>query len=511
MKHCLKSILAPAAGRALSFSLLWMMLATCAPIHAQQQPAQPNVLMIIVDDFGWRDLHAYGSDFYETPNFDKLIDNSLKFNQAYSSYPRCVPSRYSIMTGSYPARRRGDGGDGGYDIEKPTITLGHLAKQAGYQTFYIGKWHLGSDEHAPSGEGFDRSVAAGAAGATSSHFAPYNEGRNGTVSKEAPIPDLGDAKAGENLEDRLTAETIRLLATRKKDQPVFGILAHYAVHTPIQGKPEYVQYFKEKLKKNPPPAGPDYEPESAGENKLKQDNAVYAAMIKAVDDGIGRILHALDSLGMAGNTMIIVTSDHGGLSARGNNRELATTNRPLRAGKGHLYEGGIRVPLFVCWPGKVKPGTTEAQVLGTDHFWTLAELWRTQAPSTQLRDGLSYLPVLHGEKSLPRTALYWHNWMPRPVSTADIYTSAIRVGDFKLVDRYADKVVELYDLQNDLGERNNIASQHPDKVKALYKQLNDWRKQVNADMQIKAKFLSEKQAAEANIPGKEKEQKKPKQ
>jgi len=474
---------------------------SCSAQKKASAPAkQPNILMILVDDFGWRDIHAYGSSFYESPNMDKLIGESLKFTQAYSTYPRCVPSRYSIMTGSHPARLKGDGegrdGEAGFTVHSPNISIGQAMKNAGYTTFYIGKWHLGGEDKAPGGVGFDQSVAAGQAGATSSHFAPYNITRGGTSGKEKPIPDLDDAPKDEYLTDRLTSEAIKLLKTDAKgDKPFFGILAHYAVHTPIQGKQEYIQYFREKLKKNPQ-TGPDYEPESAGENKLKQDNVTYAAMIKSVDDGVGRILKTLDELGIAGNTIVIVTSDHGGLSARGNKRELATTNRPLRAGKGHLYEGGLRVPLFIRWPGVVKGGTeTNSVVQGVDHFATICAMGGAEVPREQIHDGTSYIDVIKQGKTHTDRTIFWHNGAPRPVSTADIYSSAIRKGDYKLIDFFGLGKKELYNLKDDIGEKQDISAKHPEIVKQLYEELDAWRKKVKADMKIKPASLSEAEKA----------------
>jgi len=491
-------------GTVLLSAVVLLAVSSCsAQKRAVSHQVKPNILFIIVDDYGWRDMHAYGSDFYETPNMDKLIGQSLKFTQAYSTYPRCVPSRYSILTGTHPARMKGDGeggereGESGYSIKAPDVSIGQAMKNAGYKTFYIGKWHLGGEGFDPAHTGFDQSVAAGAAGATSSHFAPYNTGRNGRIASEAPIPDVGDAPAGECLEDRLTEEAIKLLKEdASKDKPFFGILAHYAVHTPIQGKEEYVNYFKEKLKKNPPPPGPDYEKESAGETKLKQDNATYAAMIKSVDDGIGKIMKTLADLGIADNTIVIVTSDHGGLSSRGNNRELATTNKPLRAGKGHLYEGGLRVPLFIKWPGVIKGGSeTNSIVQGLDNFATILDMAGADMPAEQINDGVSFIDVIKTGKSRTDRTVFWHNMAPRPVSTGDIYSSAVRSGDYKLLDFYALGKKELYNLKEDIGEQHDLAAEHPEIVSRLYKELADWRKKVGADMKIKPKSLSEAEKA----------------
>jgi arylsulfatase A-like enzyme len=445
---------------------------------------KPNILFILVDDFGWRDIAGTGSNFYETPNMDKLIAQGMTCTQAYASYPRCVPSRYSIMTGSYPARTATAGKDEGMHINTPNVSIGQAMKNSGYHTFYIGKWHLGGAEDIPSKKGFDQSIAAGGAGATSSHFAPYNQDKTGKEpKKESPITDLDDAPAGECLEDRLSDETIKLLKQNaNKSEPFFGILAQYAVHTPIQGKKEYIEYFKEKLRKNPQ-IGEEYEKESAGENKLKQDNVTYAALIKAVDDGVGKIMKTLDELGIADNTIIVLTSDHGGLSSRGNTREVATTNRPLRAGKGHLYEGGIRVPLIVKWTGVVKAGSkSDAPILGTDHLSTMVEIGGGTVPQGQVNDGKSYASILRGGNFDANRPLYWHNWAPRPTSTGDIFSSAIRIGDYKLVDLFTNKKQELYNLKNDIGESKDISAENPEMTKKLYAQLQKWRSDVGISM-----------------------------
>lgn len=459
--------------------------------------SKPNILFILVDDWGNFDLSATGSTFYETPNIDKLYKQGLRFNQAYATYPRCVPSRYSIMTGSHPARQgQDDSGVVGFHINSPNVSIGQAMKNAGYNTFYLGKWHLGGEEFSPANRGFDQTFAAGAAGGVSSHFAPYNrdfQSLGGVPEAEtAPIDNVENSPNGECLEDRLTDETIRMIqANSSKKQPFFGILAHYAVHTPIEGKKEYIEYFKEKLKKNPP-KGAEFEKESAGENKLIQDHATYAAMIKSVDDGVGKIMKTLDGLGIADNTIIVLTSDHGGLSARGmNKRELATSNRPLRAGKGHLYEGGLRVPMLVKWKGKIREGSeTNALIQGTDHFLTFLDIAGSKAPEGQIIDGKSYFSILKGGKPDLNRPLYWHNPAPRPYATGDVYSSVIRVGDYKLIDLFGDeKRVELYNLKNDIGESKNIATDNPEIVQKLSSQLDSWRKSVGAYMNLTQRGL----------------------
>ena len=458
---------------------------------------KPNILFILVDDWGNFDLSATGSAFYETPNIDKLYKQGMRFNQAYATYPRCVPSRYSIMTGSHPVRQgQDDSGVVGFHINNPNISIGQAMKNSGYTTFFLGKWHLEGDEFAPLHKGFDQTFAAGAAGGVSSHFAPYNrdfQSLGGVPEAEtAPIDNVENAPNGECLEDRLTDETVRILKeVSSKKQPFFGILAHYAVHTPIEGKKEYIEYFKEKLKKNPP-KGPEFEKESAGENKLTQDHAAYAAMIKSVDDGVGKIMHALEELGIADNTILVLTSDHGGLSARGmNKRELATSNRPLRAGKGHLYEGGLRVPMLVKWKGVVKAGSaTNALIQGTDHFLTFLEMAGGKVPQGQITDGKSYVAVLKGGKPDLNRPLYWHNPAPRPYATGDVYSSVIRVGGYKLIDFFGDeKRQELYDLKSDAGESKDIAAENSELTQKLYSQLDTWRKSVGAYMTLTQRGL----------------------
>lgn len=459
---------------------------------------KPNIIMILVDDYGWRDSKVYGSSFYETPHIDKLASEGVRFTQAYATYPRCVPSRYSIMTGSHPARLKGDGegrdGEPGFTVRTPNVSIGAAMKNAGYYTFYLGKWHLGDEEYAPMSVGFDKAVAAGQAGATSSHFAPYNISKGKASGKEKPIPNLDDAPDGECLEDRLTEEALKMLKGRDLSKPFFGILAHYAVHTPIEGKEEYTNYFNQKLKKSQLSDSPDYEKESAGETKLKQDNAKYAAMIKSVDESVGKLLKYLDETGLSKNTIVVLTSDHGGLSSRGNNRELATSNKPLRAGKGHLYEGGIRVPLIVKWPGTTKAGSVSNSIIqGIDFFPTFLAIAGAGVPTSQMADGISFLNVLKKGSSNTDRTLYWHNGAPRPTQTADIYSSAIREGDYKLIDFFGLQKQELYNLKTDLGEQNNLADQKPELVKELLEKLVTWRKKMGADMRLKPGSMSEQE------------------
>jgi arylsulfatase A-like enzyme len=444
---------------------------------------RPNVLFILVDDFGARDPSCCGSALHETPHMDALAASGACFSHAYVAYPRCVPSRYAIMTGRHPARVQGRG-DSPHIEPGRDVTIGRAFKDAGYRTFYAGKWHLGEGASAPDKNGFEFTIAAGAAGAARSHFAPYNDSRRkgGGGEEKDPIVGLDDAPEGEHLTDRLTDETLKFIRGHK-GEPFFAVLAHYAVHTPLQARPDLVKRFRDKLARMKLPEKP-YEKESAGENLTVQNNATYAAMISSVDEGVGRILSELEKLSLDDNTIIVLMGDHGGLSARGNQREVATSNRPLRAGKGHLYEGGLRVPLFIRWPGRVKPGTQIAEpVVSMDLFPTLLEAAGIKSQTTT--DGLSLTTLLTGGAAQAREALYWHNSAPRPGSTGDLFSSAIRAGNLKLVEFPEEHRVELYDLAKDPGEAQNLAADRPADRERLQTLLNKWRSSVGASTEGK--------------------------
>lgn len=452
----------------------------CFALTNAASAERPNILFILVDDFGARDLSCYGSALYETPNMDKLAASGAKFTQAYVAYPRCVPSRFAIMTGKLPARVQGVKDSPHVEPGRDT-TFGAAFKEAGYATFYCGKWHLGEGASNPDKVGYDTIVAAGAAGATRSHFAPYTKSQKeggGHEEKDA-IVGLDDAPEGEYLTDRLTDETIRFIQAHK-EKPFCAVLAHYAVHTPIEAKKHLTKRYQTKLAAMPK-AAVEFEKESAGENSLVQNNATYAAMIESVDHGIGRLLNTLDRIGIAENTIIVLASDHGGLSARGGKREVATSNRPLRAGKGHLFDGGLRIPLLVRWPGHTKPGTEiTTPVITTDLFPTFLDMAGLPLRPQEHLDGLSLAPLLQGGPAPARSTFYWHNPAPRPTSTGDLFSSAIRDGDLKLVEFPEENRIELYDLTTDLEEAHNLASTRPADTRRLLEKLHTWKTEVGA-------------------------------
>jgi arylsulfatase A-like enzyme len=468
--------------------------------------SQPNVLFILIDDFGSRDLGCYGSTLYETPNMDRLAASGAKFTQAYVAYPRCVPSRFGILTGKHPARVQGEKDSPHVEPERDA-TFGQAFQAAGYSTFYCGKWHLGEGASDPDKMGFGTIVAAGAAGATRSFFAPYTVSKSKGHDEKDAIVGLDDAPEGEYLTDRLTQETMNFIEANSRAErdslpqaarrtgaaapgngkPFCAVLAHYAVHTPIEAKKHLTKRYEQKLAAMPKPEV-EWEKESAGENLLVQNNATYAAMIESVDHGIGRLLGQLKKLGIEDNTIIVLTSDHGGLSARGGKREVATSNRPLRAGKGHLYEGGLRIPLLVKWPGKVKPGTEIATPVSTlDLMPTLTAMAGIAPPKLAGSDGVSLVDLLQTGTVPARDTFYWHNPAPRPASTGDLFSSAIRVGDWKLLDFPGEQRIELYNLATDPGESQNLATECSEDRDGLLAKLNAWRQEVGASMQAKEK------------------------
>ena len=467
--------------------LLALFMAT--GLMAQQKT---NVILFLVDDLGAHDLSSAGSKFYETPNIDRLAGEGVSFENAYASHPRCVPSRYGIQTGKYPARGKVPGGKG--SLKKTDYTIGQAFQKAGYKTFFAGKWHLGKDESEwPQNRGYDVNIAGCSAGAPISYFYPYNTPRKGAESdnKHRMIVGLEEGKEGEYLTDRLTDETIKFIK-ENKDKPFFAMLSHYGVHTPFQAKKEAINKYKIKIQ-GMHFEGPDYIKKD-GTTKMHQDNVVYAAMIESVDESLGKLIEALKEAGIYENTAIIFTSDHGGLSNRGvnSNRELATSNLPLRAGKGHLYEGGVKVPFIVYWPGNTKHGAVSEQVtISTDIYPTLLDIAGIKNTNHDI-DGVSIVPEIKGKKPVERT-IFWHSPKGRPNKTGDHNSSAIRVGNYKLIDFYDDNDVQLYNLKDDPEESVNLVLKKPEKAEELHEELNLWKKQIDAYQQSASDKKAKKQ------------------
>lgn len=461
---------------------------------------KPNVLFFLVDDLGWMDVGYQGSEFYETPNIDQLAAEGMRFSDAYATHPRCVPSRYSLITGRYPAREQmpgpGEGklqstkgdipirpGDAG-KLKPGEFTIANAMKEAGYSTFFIGKWHLATSGTFPEDVGFDVNIAGGHAGSPISYFFPYNESERKT--KKAPIEGLEEGEPGEYLTDRITQETINYLKGHFENdtanKPFFAYVSHYAVHQPIEAKEEHIRKFREKLE-NMEYSGSAFIPEGTGTTKMHQDDPVYAGMVYSMDESLGQIKQTLKELGQLENTIIIFFSDNGGLSNRGfNPRNVATSNYPLRAGKGHLYEGGVREPMFVKWPGVTKAGSvSDAIVTGTDFFPTILDMVDMPLVPSAHVDGKSFTWALKGDENPePERAIFWHSPVPRPHATGDISCTAVRKGKYKLIDFYEAGRVELYNLDNDPGETRDISQSRPEVTKKLLELVRNWRKETGA-------------------------------
>lgn len=460
--------------------LMILLAAICSAAFGAVMTDHPNVVFFLVDDMGWVDSSCYGSKLYETPNLDRLVKEGVRFTQAYSTHPRCVPARYSFLTGKFPARAGIPGA--AYNMEPSELTLAEAMKCGGYSTFFAGKWHLQkTEDQAPEHQGFDINIAGGHAGAPGSYFFPYLKPKKNKHHKtKTPIRGLEDGEEGEYLTDRLTDEAVEFIEANI-DRPFLVYLSHYAVHTPLEAKPELVAYYENKRKKLDFD-GPEYI-EKDGTTKMRQDNAVYAAMVHSMDESLGRVIDALEKYDLNENTVIVFTSDHGGLSNRGvdSQRTLATSNLPLRAGKGHCYEGGIRVPLVVKWPGVTKAGTeTDRIVTGTDHYPTLLEMAGLPLRPQQHLDGVSYTDTLKGGSAEREGLLFWHSPMGRPNSTGDTNCSVIRDGDWKLFEFYDEDRIELYNLADDPGETRDLSSKNKAEVQTLLNALQDVKADMNA-------------------------------
>lgn len=445
----------------------------CAPC-VWSQPAldkKPNVVMFYVDDLGWRDVGYMGSDYYDTPNVDRLASEGMVFSNAYACAPNCAPSRACLMTGQYSPRHGiytvGTSERGKTENRKlipiknntvlasEKLTIAKMLKQAGYKTCHAGKWHLGSGENSgPEVMGFDVNIGGNHAGAPRSYFSPYKN------------KNLPDGPEGEHITDRITTDSIEFIQ-QNKDHPFFLYLSFYAVHTPLQAKED----LKAKYEKKP-----------KGE---RHNHTTYAAMVENTDTNIGRVLSTLDQLGLRDNTVVMFFSDNGGYGP-------ATTMKPLRGAKGMLYEGGIRVPLTVRYPGIVQAGSTcDTPVIGVDFFPTIQDITQSQSDGNHELDGESMLPLLTQSGSLKRDSIYWHfpayleaykksmgPWRTTPAG-------AIRQGDFKLIEYFEDHKLELYNLKNDIGETNDLSQSMPDVVSRLHQQLKDWRNDTGAPVPTK--------------------------
>ncbi len=448
--------------------------------------SQPNFIFILIDDLGWADLSCYGSEFYETPNLDRLATEGMRFTDAYAACPVCSPTRASILTGKYPATvgiTNFIGGDAQgkllcapYLQELPLEekTVASTLRDAGYRTYHVGKWHLGKDPYCPQNHGYDVTLAGGPQGMpTQGYFSPYS------------LPGIEDGPEGEFLTDRLTDEAIRLVQ-ESGDQPFFLNLPYYSVHIPIQAPAEWVEKFRRKAEElgldkqealiEGEPFPCEHKRHLRIVRRIMQSDPTYAGMVGNLDWNIGRLLAALDACGKAEDTVVIFTSDNGGCStAEGS----PTCNAPLNEGKGWMYEGGTREPLIVRWPGVVEPGSTcHAPMTSPDFYPTLLEAAGLPLMPEQHCDGVSLMPLLRGGDSLDREAIFWH--YPHYSNQGTTPGSSVRRGDWKLIEYFEDGRVELYNLREDISEERDLANDKPALAKELQAMLAEWRESVEA-------------------------------
>ena len=456
---------------------------------------KPNIVLFFLDDFGVRDLSCYGSEFYETPHMDSMAKEGIMFKNAYSGYARCVPSRQALLSGKYPSRITGKkykSNKERHALPLEEVTFGEALKEGGYQTCYIGKWHLGKEGGGPGAQGFDTVIHSGTAGAPASYFYPFPCEKGNTV--ENPV----DGKEGDYLNDRLTDEALNYIE-KQKSNPFLLVMAHYAVHTPLEAPEPLIEKYKKKLSGKGIAIGgekddADIVKDRSGYSKTIQNNPVYAGMVENVDMSLGRIMKKLEELGISDNTVIILSSDHGGLATRGleNNRPLATSNLPYRQGKGSAFDGGTRVPLIVKWPAKIKAGqVTEVQVTGTDHYPTMLEMAGLSLRPQQHVDGRSYMKALQGEQ-YQREGMFWYKWMARPDSTGDTRAISYIEGNYKVIEWLDEDMTELYDLSKDPGEHTDISSQMPEITNDLLAKLHKLEEEVGNQREAGAKYLEKR-------------------
>ncbi len=440
-----------------------------------------NVVFVLVDDLGWKDLGYAGSTFYETPNIDSLSEASVRFTDAYSSGSVCSPSRAAIMTGKHPARLNITDWIPGLDPKKEKlrgpvdlnqlpleeITIAEVLQDQGYRTFFAGKWHLGGKGFYPDDQGFQTNIAGHHKGQPpGGYYSPYKN------------PVLTDGPKGEYLTDRLTDEAIEFLGTVDAD-PFFLFLTYYTVHTPIQPSKRHLEHFDQKLKAMDEPEV-KLRAEGKGKTTLHQRNAAYASMVHALDENVGRLIAELKEKGLYENTLIIFTSDNGGLSTvKSAYRNAAPTSvLPLRGGKGWLYEGGIRVPLLVKPAGYTGTGkASHAPVIGHDFFPTILSQLGIEAHKKT--DGRDLSPLFQDGGELARDGIYWH--FPHYHGSAWTPGAAIRQGDWKLIEFYETNAVELYNLAEDISESRDRSALHPERVERLRKLLHKKQRSMGAN------------------------------
>ena len=461
---------------------------------------RPNVILILVDDLGWKDLGCQGSEYYETPHIDALAAGGMRFTQGYAACAVCSPTRAAVLTGKYPGRlgitdwirgRRGrkskifEAAQRGefvsnkgrplltpanrFALPLEEVTLAERLKEVGYTTCHVGKWHLGDPGQWPTDQGFDINIGGCDFGSPPSYFDPY-------ANRRSPdgIPTLPPRNKGEYLADREADEAANFIK-QHQDEPFFLSYWPYEVHTPIQGKPELIAHYKKKP-------------------KTEQSNPEYAAMVHAMDAAVGRITKALEKYDLTEETLIVFTADNGGLATI-KRLDGPTNNAPLRSGKGYPYEGGLRVPFIVSWPGVIEAGSTSGEaVCSIDVTPTICEAVGVEIPESATIDGLSLWPHLTsaGQDAIDRDTLIWH--FPHYRRPDVVPYSVIRQGPWKLIKRYEGPTFELYNLAKDPYEDHDLAAKRPGTVKSLDEELRDRL----TDMGAKIPYVADKNAASSS-------------
>lgn len=420
---------------------------------------KPNVIVVLVDDLGWTDVACFGSRYHQTPHLDRLAQDGMRFTSGYSACTVCSPTRAALLTGQYPARLHLTDWIAGHNrpfaklkipdwtqqLELSTVTIAERLRSAGYATACIGKWHLGNETHFPEKHGFDLNVGGYHRGQPPSYHAPY---KIPTLQPEGP--------AGEFLTDREASEAVKFI-TANQDKPFLLYLPHYAVHTPIQGKAEVIAKYKAI--------------DSSGMTHTKPD---YAALMESVDDAMGTMRAKLAELKIDDRTIIIFTGDNGGLIG-------PTSNKPLRVGKGSAYEGGVRVPWIIHWPGVTKAGSeSTTPIMTIDIHPTVLAMTGVAADPAQPLDGVNLAEHLRGGPAPARDALFWHYPHYHPGGATPY--SAVRMGDWKLLHFFEDDRVELYDVVTDIGETTDLATKEPQRVATMRTRLDQWRSTIGAQL-----------------------------
>ena len=469
----------------LSLSLTMLTSFAISADEMVDEAPRTNVILILIDDLGWKDLGCYGSDYYQTPNIDRLASEGMRFTDGYAACNVCSPTRAAVMTGKYPARllltqwlpsgrwnaKKNKLREGRYVSNLPLeeITIAEAMREAGYRTGFMGKWHLGTETYYyPEHQGFDVNVAGRDYGAPGSYFYPF-KGKwkipttGQTLYKDPPL----SGKDGDYLPDRLAEEAEKFIR-ESADKPFFLMLSHYAVHTPLQAKQEKIDRY------------------SKVQEEQRQGNPTYAAMVESVDDSVGRVMATLRDLNLDDQTLIVFTSDNGG-------NWRVTNHAPLRANKGSNYEGGIRVPFIIKSPEHTKPGSVSREpVISTDIYPTILAATGQNLRLHQHVDGKNLVPILTGSSGLDREAIYWHypHYNQHPQSFP---SGVIRAGDWKLLETFETGELSLYNLASDIGETNELSARNPAKVAQLHAKLKAWRESVGADpMRLNPEYKASK-------------------